>query len=1197
MAEASKPILRGPDLRILALMIVGVAAFGFVDGSLWKTLLTPTIAYRPAILFALSLAFGWRGFFWSQVLLFAAFGAFHSWQGILFMAPMYLASQLAGFIAARKIAGNEPWFSGERSALALLAGAALAPAAPALFVKALLIVFGVSLPAVPAAVDSWLRGTAGILALAPAVLVHGSGRLQRWVGLPAEQESRQTMGGRNFLELGLEIAVWAAALWGSVVFKARYNLDITYLTFLPPLAFTLLRGMRLATLALAANAIVATTLWSQLHWASSISAADLRLLISLYSATILVLAAAVEERERGKSQVGRLLTDEAALRESERRFRTVADSAPVMIWVSGLDRLCTFFNQPWLDFTGRSMQQELGNGWAEGVHPEDLESCLNTYISCFDARRPFQMEYRLRRADGEYRWIQDNGTPLYGGGEFDGYIGSCIDVTDQTRTQRRLRVSEAGLKEAQRLAKIGSWERDLEDGTSVWSEEMFSILGIHPGERPDFQLFLSRVHPEDREKVMAAARNFEASTEASEYRIVRADGEVRFVRTISELIRNHEGKPVHLRGATQDITELKQTGTALRESEARLTLAQNAAQIGVWVRDFKTNLVTISGQYAQLHGLSPDRTTITREEWLNLIHPDDRERIEALRQEGRERTHTFDAEFRIIWPEGSTHWVHAKGTVLIDDSGRPAHSMGVIWDITEGKHAEAALRESEERFRRVFEEGPLGLALVGTDYRFVKVNSALCQMVGYSETELSRMSFPDVTYPEDLPADLELAERLFRREVPFYRIQKRYIKKSGEIIWINLTASIVFDEDGKPLHGIAMIEDVTEIKRAQEETLARQKLESLGTLASGIAHDFNNLLGGVLAQAELALGELAAGSRPEDELKAIRDVALRGSEIVRELMVYAGKETTAEGLADGSRIVREMLQLLSVSVSKHAVIETDLRDDIPAVRASAAQLRQIVMNLVTNASEAIGGNDGAIRVTTKYVRVGRNSHGTILDGLADGNYLQLEVSDTGGGMSSEMQIRAFDPFFTTKSAGRGLGLAVVQGIVRGLQGSIDLTTELGKGTTFRILLPCADTRAAETHDPTASGHELAHPFKGQTALIVEDEAPLRRPVAIMLRKNGFEVYEAADGSSAIDLLRANGREIDVIVLDMTIPGPSSREVVVEAAKVRPDISVILTSAYSREMIAGAMDAPQIRDFVRKPYTFGDLLQALRNVCP
>src|SRR5262249_44678425 len=219
--------------------------------------------------------------------------------------------------------------------------------------------------------------------------------------------------------------------------------------------------------------------------------------------------------------------------------------------------------------------------------------------------------------------------------------------------------------------------------------------------------------------------------------------------------------------------------------------------------------------------------------------------------------------------------------------------------------------------------------------------------------------------------------------------------------------------------------------RAQEQAFARQKLESVGTLASGIAHDFNNLLGGVLAQAELGLGELAEGSSPEEELKAIRDVAVRGSEIGRQLMVYAGKESPVVGLVDVSQVCEEMLELLKVSVSKHAVMEAHLAKDLPRVRANAAQLRQLVLNLVTNASDAIGGRDGVIRVSLSRVKVGR-SPGTISDRLADGAYLQLEVSDTGRGMSLETQDKVFDPFFTTKSAGHGLGLAVVQGIVRGL---------------------------------------------------------------------------------------------------------------------------------------------------------------------
>ena len=268
-----------------------------------------------------------------------------------------------------------------------------------------------------------------------------------------------------------------------------------------------------------------------------------------------------------------------------------------------------------------------------------------------------------------------------------------------------------------------------------------------------------------------------------------------------------------------------------------------------------------------------------------------------------------------------------------------------------------------------------------------------------------------------------------------------------------------------------------------------------------------------------------------------------------------------------------MLELLKVSVSKHAVIETDLGDDLLAVRANAAQLRQIVMNLVTNASEALGDRDGVIRVTTSFVMAGLGSPGAVSGRVADSDYLQLEVSDTGdvaGGSSQDVRPVLHHQIRWARAWACGSA-----GIVRGLQGVMYLEGELGKGTTFRVLLPCAETTPAEIHDLRPSPDKLTHPLEGVTALVEEDEAWLREPVATMLRKRGFGVLEAADGFSAIDLLRAKGNQIDVILLDISIPGPSSREIVAEAAKTRPDVRVILTSAYSQEMIADAVEAPQI----------------------
>jgi two-component system, cell cycle sensor histidine kinase and response regulator CckA len=312
-----------------------------------------------------------------------------------------------------------------------------------------------------------------------------------------------------------------------------------------------------------------------------------------------------------------------------------------------------------------------------------------------------------------------------------------------------------------------------------------------------------------------------------------------------------------------------------------------------------------------------------------------------------------------------------------------------------------------------------------------------------------------------------------------------------------------------------------------------RKLESIGALASGIAHDFNNLLGAVLAKAELALLELRHGANPEGELNAICEVAMRGSGIVRELMIYAGEESEILEPVDLSEIVKEMLELLKISISKHARIETDLHHQLPAVQATVPRISQLLMNLASNASEAIGDRDGVIRVTTRSVMMTPGFE--LSERLAAGEYVKLEVSDTGVGMSPDIQARVFDPFFSTKSPGRGLGLALVQGIVRRLGGAIHLTSQPNRGTSVQVFLPCAATTSV-----TIPGHisQICRPAQTlhATVLIVEDEAGLRQAVSKLLSKHGCSVIEAPDGTAALDAIRGHKTPIDVLLLDITLPG-------------------------------------------------------------
>ncbi|MFL6354185.1 MAG: PAS domain S-box protein [Bryobacteraceae bacterium] len=758
---------------------------------------------------------------------------------------------------------------------------------------------------------------------------------------------------------------------------------------------------------------------------------------------------------------------ESALRESEERFRTVADTAPVMIWMAGLDKLCTFFNKPWLEFRDRTMEQELGNGWADGIHPEDLDHCLSTYYSSFDARYSFQMEYRLRRADGEYRWLLDTGVPRYREGEFAGYIGSCIDVTEQKRVEEQLRSNQAQLMDSQRLAKVGSWEMDVATRRTRWSDEWYRIFGLPRDVRPEFQTFLSCVHAKDRGAVLEA-ENKACSTDAPfavEFRITRPNGEVRFIRSIVEAIKNENGALVRLAGAAQDVTEEVKATELLRESEARLKAAERMTHVGHWMWHLKTNRLSWSEEIFRIMG-QPEDYEPDCEAILDLVASGDRARVEE-------------------W--GADCLREKRGSV----------------------------------------------------------------------------------------------------------IEYRVVQRGGDVRTVVCTSEVLLDDDGSPELMFGACQDVTEARRTQEESFARQKLESLGTLASGIAHDFNNLLGAVLAQTELVIAELGPGSDANDQLNSIRDVAIRGSEIVRQLMIYAGKESDVVEPVDASKAVQGMLGLLKVAVSRNVALVTDLGEDLPAVRARAAQLSQIVMNLVVNASDAIGNRDGVIRITTRRVAIGQAE--AIAKTLVSGDYVQLEISDTGCGMSPETQTKIFDPFFTTKLSGRGLGLAVVHGIVRSLHGAIQVASEAGKGTTFQVLLPCAEPEAHSDDARVLHGEESASPARRISILLVEDEELLRVAIAKMLRKWGLEAFEAASGSAAIDFLRARGGRIDLILLDLTIPGASSQNVLDEAAVAQPNAKVVLTSAFSEEVAKPLMRAPLVCGFIRKPFKTADLVQQLRSV--
>jgi two-component system, cell cycle sensor histidine kinase and response regulator CckA len=632
---------------------------------------------------------------------------------------------------------------------------------------------------------------------------------------------------------------------------------------------------------------------------------------------------------------------------------------------------------------------------------------------------------------------------------------------------------------------------------------------------------------------------------------------------------------------------------ALRDSKRYLALAQSAVQLGVWSYDLRTKLMVASREFFRLHGLETDRTSLTGEEWFGLVHPDDQARVRELSAESLTRTHAWDTEFRVLWPDGSVHWLLVKGSVLLDDAARPIRMAGVNLDITERKQAEAALKESEERFRNVAHSAPVGIWETGPDGRVSFYNSNALRFLGTTMQQIEGTSGMQQIHPDDR----ERVQTGFLSAFADRRrceVECRLRRSDEEYRWVLCSGVPRFDGNDVFRGYIGSFVDITDIKMAQEEALGHRTLESLGRMAGGIAHDFNNLLGGILASAELALTEAEDGSAIDEELKRIRGASIRGGEIVRQLMTYGGAENAAFEPVDAPLVVQEMLQLLKVSISKHAVFETELGEDILPVEANPAQLRQVLMNLLINASEAIGERTGVIRVAVTQVKVGPDSHGGRAPNLKEGDYVQIAVSDTGSGMSPQVQARVFDPFYTTKFAGRGLGLAVTQGIVRRHRGAIHFVSELGQGTTFHVWLPCAPSPVQAIRSSISLAVARRSALLVGTILVVEDEDTLRIAVSKGLRKRGLSVIEASDGSAAMDLIRAQKDDIDAVLLDVTIPGVASRDVFEDAKRMRPDLKVILTSAYGREVVDASFSGLRVEYFIRKPFQLADLASLLQD---
>jgi PAS domain S-box-containing protein len=574
--------------------------------------------------------------------------------------------------------------------------------------------------------------------------------------------------------------------------------------------------------------------------------------------------------------------------------------------------------------------------------------------------------------------------------------------------------------------------------------------------------------------------------------------------------------------------------------------------------------------------------------FLDFIHPEDRLRVRQLTESARQGG-VSSTDARCLTKEGDPVQLLWKFAWSPRDQVWSAMAREFL---DRREHAEKmAAVEELEAFKRALDEHAI-VAVTDARGRITYVNDKFCAISKYSRDELLGQDHRIINskhHPKAFFANLWgtiLGGRVWKGEI-------RNRAKDGSYYWVDTTIVPFLGPDGKPVQFVAIRADITERKLAEESLRQSQKLESLGVLAGGIAHDFNNLLTSILGNCNLGTMVLPPDSPALPYLDQIEKATMRAADLSRQMLAYAGKGKVAIVRVNLNRLVQEMTELLSVSLSKKAAIRYDLAPVLPEIMGDPTQMQQVVMNLVTNASEAIPERESGIitlRTGEMMVEKGITTVPSIPVGLNPGRYVTLEVSDTGIGMTPEVVARIFDPFFTTKFTGRGLGLSALLGIVRSHGGGLKVYSEPDKGTSMKVFLPSADPAGAEANKPTGPP-----PWRGGgTLLVVDDETDARAVARAIGTHLGFQVVEASDGEEAVALFQQRKGEFTLVLMDLTMPRMDGREAFLRMQEIDPTVPVVLTSGFSESDAVLDFAGRKLAGFLPKPYPKSQFEAVLRK---
>jgi PAS domain S-box-containing protein len=894
-----------------------------------------------------------------------------------------------------------------------------------------------------------------------------------------------------------------------------------------------------------------------------------------------------------REQTKALRRSEANLAEAQRLSRTGSFGWSVstgeILWSEETFRIFQY------DRTTRPTMELI----VQRTHPEDRALVQRTIERASQDGKDFDFEHRLLMPDGSIKHLH-----VIGHAEGDQcseceFVGAVMDVTAAKEAEERIRQNERELRIT--LETIPTFVvSTLPDGSVDFvSQSWLDCLGRSKEEILGWS-WVQTVHPEDLDRLLNGWQAALAAGEPLEIetRTRRADGEYRWFLARAVPLCDEKGNIVKWYATTHDIDDRKQAEQKLRRSEAYLAEAQKLTHTGSWAVNVATGEPShSSAEHSRLFGFDPERGVPSREELLQRIHPEDLGRIvESYERAVGERV-DVELDFRSVLPNGTMKYIHSVGHPVFNASGDLVELVGTVIDVTEHKRAAEVLQRSENRFRAMVEKNAEGILLILSDKGIIYASPAVERVLGYTSEELTMQSLIEHVHLDYRQHATDAWNRLLQDPDYVSATEAMLQHKDGSWRWIESTARNLLHEPSVQAV-VVNFRDITERKRAQAERerleqRLRQaaKMEAVGRLSGGIAHDFNNVLAGIFAYGEMLVEETPVGSPLKRYAQNVLIAATRGRGLVEQILAYSRSQRGKRAPVDLARVFAETLELLRGSLSTDIRLEASVPQRPLVVIGDATQLHQVVMNLCSNAIQAMSGN-GTLRVALETTDVSTEralSHGT----LAPGRYVRLTVEDSGSGMDEATLSRIFEPFFTTKEVGQGtgLGLALVYAIITDSGGAIDVKSAPKQGSTFTIYGPLAEVALAAADDTAAAPPR----GNGERVLLVDDEASLLTATAEVLSRLGYEPVSFSDGRAALGAFEAAPGRFDVVVTDEVMPGLTGTGLAKVLRHHRPDLPIVLMSGYSGPILTQQALAAGVSELLTKPLQSREIATTLARV--